>query len=221
MDASFRHPALEPSNGSFDWGELPWQIAYANSKGIQVYLTAEWAPQWANGATVNCSPATPNICPQPQDEGFTVTNSSYTYNFFYNLALQFNGSNTWEFPSTSGCVTGSGYNAATCNPLVEYFGTWNEPDGINNYNDKAYDGGNLGNYLNDFVTQYLQPAYAGVKAANPSAHVVAPDLGTGTSIRCGGFTPCGTWQTSWMQQLQTNFSTYYDIISIMRTRATM
>lgn len=57
---------LEPSNGSFDWGELPWQIAYANSKGIQVYLTAEWAPRWANGATINCSPATPNLCPPPR-----------------------------------------------------------------------------------------------------------------------------------------------------------
>jgi hypothetical protein len=167
---------LEPSNGSYNLGELPWQIAYAQSKGIQVYLTATWAPPWANGAQITCNPVSHGgaDCPQPQDEGATVLNSTYTYDFFYNLATQFNGSGGGY--TSSYCGTGSSYNADYCHPLVQYFGTWNEPDGMNNYNDKEYDPYNLGNYLNDFVNQFLQPAYNGIKAANPSAYELVEKL---------------------------------------------
>lgn len=208
---------LEPQQDSYNWGELPWQVWYAGQKGINIYFTATWAPQWANGAISTCPPYAGATQTGPgtsgggacqngyQDVGRTVTNSNYTYNFFYNLALQFNGSDT------SGCPSG---NVSTCHPLVQYFGVWNEPDGLNNYNDVYFDGGNLGNYLNDFVTQYLSPAYNAVKAANPSASVGAADLGTGSGVTCGGFGNCGGWQGSWMQPLSQFFSGSYDFITV-------
>jgi len=206
---------MEPSNGTFNWDYLPYQVWYAQQKGIKVIFTATWAPQWANGATSTCPPyagATqtgPGTSTLPQcahgygDVGRTVTSSSYTYNFFYHLALEFNGS------STTGCST----NASTCHPLVQYFGVWNEPNGMNNYNDTYYDPGDLGAYLNDFVNEYLAPAHNGVKAANASAYVMAPDIGTGGNT-CGGFSGCGTWQSSWMQSLNEYFSGDYDVITI-------
>lgn len=196
---------IEPQQNVYSWGEYPWQVSYANQKGIQVYFTATWAPQWANGATSTTPPYAGVNC---GDCGRTVLSSSYTYGFFYNLAEQFNGS------TTAGCAMGAGYNPATCRPLVQYFGVWNEPNLMNNYNDTYFDPYNLGNYLNDFVNQYMSPAYNAVKAANPSASVVAPELTTGGGNTCGGWSNCGTWQNSWMQPLNQYFNSVYDIISI-------
>ena len=118
---------------------------------MNVVFTAVYAPQWANGSTcTNCNPINNCSCTQTScngcDTGRTVTSSQYTYNFFYNMAKEFNGS----------CVSGCSTNATTCHPLVQYFGVWNEPDGLNNYWDKWFDS-DLGNYLNDFNTQYLFP----------------------------------------------------------------
>jgi len=212
---------LEPSNGSFTWGNLPYDVWYAQQKGMNVILTATWAPQWANGAISTCPPyagATqtgpgssnlPQCANGYQDVGRTVTNSSYTYNFFYNLALQFNGNG-----QTSGCNVNP-VNASLCHPLVQYYGVWNEPNGMNNFNDTYYDPNNLGNYLNDFVNQYLSPAHSAVHAANAAALLMAADLGTGGNT-CGGFqgNNCGTWQASWMQPLNQYFTSYYDVITI-------
>ncbi len=210
---------IEPSNGVFNWSnnaELPWQVWYAQQKGIQVYFTATWAPQWANGAVSTCPPfaganqtnAGSSTLPQCQngyqDVGRTVTNSQYTYNFFSALVTQFNGSNV------SGCPTN---NASTCHPLVQYFGVWNEPNGMNNYNDTYYDPGNLGNYLNDYVNQYLFPAHQAIKAANPSAYVVAPDISDDNST-CGGFSGSCSWNNSWIKPLTLYFSQYFDVISM-------
>jgi hypothetical protein len=194
---------IEASPGVFTWSnqaELPWQIWYAQQKGMQVYLTATWAPQWANGSTSTTPPWTGNCgtC------GYAVTNSSYTYNFFYALVTQFNGSNV------SGCPVD---DASNCHPLVQYFGAWNEPDNLNNYNDKNYDPHNLGNFLNDFVSQYLIPAYQATKAANPSAFVVAPELNTVSGQSCGGFSTNCKWDASWMAPLAAYYSNNYDIIS--------
>jgi hypothetical protein len=206
---------LEPSENNFDWGLLPWQVWYAQQHGINIYFTGVWAPQWANGAVSTCPPYTkahqydPNGVMGPdcqfgyRDVGRTVTNSNYTYTFFYNLALQFNGSDV------SGCPAS---NVSTCHPLVQYYGVWNEPNGLNNFNDTYFNPNNLGNYLNDFASQYLIPAHNGVKQANPSAFVVAPDIGTGSSA-CGGF-GCGSWDNSWMAPLAWYYSSYFDIISI-------
>jgi len=210
---------LEPQKDVFDWGELPWQIWYAQQNGIQVHLTATWAPQWANGAISTCPPyaganmwdrgtTTGSDCAYGyRDVGRTVTDRNYTQVFFYNLARQFDGSDV------SGCPA-SVYNASTCHPLVEYFGVWNEPNGLNNYNDTYFSPNNLGNYLNDFVTQYLFPAHDGVKSANPSAHVVAPELGTGSGTTCGGFSNCHGWNASWLQPLMQYFKSTFDVVSI-------
>src|SRR5262249_7823912 len=168
---------LEPQQDQFNWGILPWQVWYAQTKGMQVYFTMVWPPQWANGASSTTPPYVAGNC---GDCGRTVLNSNYTYGFFYNLAAQFNGS------TVSGCAADD-WN--TCHPLVQYYGVLNEPNNSNNYNDTYYDPGNSGNYLNDFVTQYLFPAYNGVKQANPSAYVVLGDLQEGT-VSCGGFFSC-------------------------------
>ncbi len=200
---------LEPTEGNFQWGELPYQIWYATSqKHMNVYLTATWAPSWANGATQTTYP--PYACSgqsQCQDVGRTVTSYNYTYNFFSALAREFNGS------SVSGCST----NASTCHPLVQYFGVWNEPNEAQNFDDQ-YFAQNPGDYLDDFVNQFLSPAYNGVKAGNPSAYVVAPELST-TNSSCGYWSEpsgysCGTWQASWMQPMAQYFSGSYDVISI-------
>ncbi len=213
---------IQPNAGTFDWGELPWQVWYAQQHGIQVYFTPTWAPQWANGATSTCPPYAganqydcggtcntppPNPCQYGyRDVGYSVRSYSYTYNFFYNLALQFNGSDV------SGCPTN---DASHCHPLVQYFGVWNEPDGMNNFNVANIESpSNYGNYLNDYAYYYLFPAHDGVKAANPAAYVVAPELGTGSSVSCGGFSNCPSFNDSWMKPIARYFSTSYDIVSI-------
>jgi hypothetical protein len=199
---------IQPTSTTYNWGTLPYAVWYAQQKGISIYFTATWAPQWANGYTcTNCNPISNCACNGNScgscDVGRTVTNSQYTYNFFYNLVSEFNGS------STTGCST----NASTCHPLVQYFGVWNEPDGLNNYWDNWFDS-NLANYLNDYVTQYLAPAHNAIKAANPSAYVVASEMSTGTSVRCGGYTGSCYWNTSWLQPLNQYFYSLYDVISV-------
>ena len=207
---------LEPTQNNYDWGVVPWQVWYANQKGLNVYFTATWAPQWANGATSVCPPyvdahqfdphgvTDPSCANGYQDVGRTVTDSSYTQSFFYNLALQFNGS------TVAGCPTST---VSTCHPLVQYFGVWNEPNGLNNFNDVYYNPSNLGAYGADFASQYLIPAHNGVKQANPSASIVALDLSTGASS-CGGFSNCGDWKSSWMTPFNMYYSSLYDVISI-------
>ena len=210
------HDIQPTQNGGYNWGSLPYAVWYAQQKGISIYFTAVWAPKWANGAISDCNPfsgANQNNkgtsvyaeCANGwQDVGRTVTNSSFTYNFFYNLVREFNGN------SNIGCAT----NEDTCHPLVQYFGVWNEPNGLNNYNDTYYNPNNLGNYLNDFVTQYLFPAKQAIVDANPTAYLIAPEVGTGNSITCGGFNGCSDWFSSWVHPLLKYFSTSFDIISI-------
>jgi hypothetical protein len=193
---------LEPQQNVFNWGILPWQVWYAQQHGINIYFTAVWPPQWANGATSTTAPYSGQNC---GDCGRTVTDSNFTQTFFYNLALQFNGSDV------SGCPAA---DPNTCHPLVQFFGVLNEPDYMNNYNDTYFNPNNLGNYLNDFMSQWAFPAYSGVKAANPSAYVVGPDLSTVDNTTCGGFSNCNGWDGSWMQPLSQYFSNAFDIISI-------
>lgn len=200
---------LEPQQNQFNWGILPWQVWYAQQRGINVYFTATWAPQWANGAASTTPPYAGGNC---GDCGRTVLNSNYTYTFFYNLASQFNGS------TTASCASGDPTN---CHPLVQYFGVWNEPNNANNYNDVYFDPNNPGNYLSDFVNQYLFPAYNGVKQANPSAFVVAPDLQQG-NVSCGNFSVYNgcNYISSWLQPLMQYFSSSFDIISVHSHQST-
>jgi len=106
------------------------------------------------------------------------------------------------------------YNPNLCHPLVQYFGVWNEPDGIQNFDDTNYAPNGLGGYVADFVSQYLSPAYNGVRQANASAYVLAPELGTGSSVKCGGFGGTCQWYSSWDQPLTQTYSTNIDVLTV-------
>lgn len=79
---------IEPQQNVYNWGELPWQVWYAQQKGINIYFTATWAPQWANGASSTIPPYVGGNC---GDCGRTVLSSDYTRGFF----------STWRRNSTA------------------------------------------------------------------------------------------------------------------------
>lgn len=196
---------FEPQLNTYSWGELPWQIAYAQKKGVNVYLTVTWPPNWANGAVSQNAPWSGNC----GDCGRTVLNSNNTWNFFYTLGIQFNGSNNY---TAAACQSGT-YNASGCHPLVQYVGLLRETNSINDYNDTYFDS-NSGNFLNDFCNQYLFPAHDGLKSANPSAYLVAPEVSASAPSSCGGFNISCNWLNSWLKPMMQYFYASFDVISI-------
>ncbi|MBX5494772.1 MAG: beta-galactosidase [Bryobacteraceae bacterium] len=198
---------IEPTQGQFNFDyQLDYMVEYARSKGMKVYITAIWAPAWARGSTcVDCSPLAFNNSPECLDAGYAVVNPDYTYNFFYTMAQHYRNKYPFDNP-------------------VKAYGVWNEPDHGCMYNAR-----NLsappGNYLNEFVMRYLFPAYNGIKAGDPNALVVGPELMEDESeVSCGTYnhnelgSRCD-WYDSWMKPLWNYFGGLFDVISLHLYRA--
>jgi hypothetical protein len=145
---------FDPSNpGSvgYDWSELDNAVRSATAHGLQVMFTVLGAPVWAEGAG-RPSNATPG----------SWKPSAGPYGAFAQaLATRYSGS--YSDPLSPGSPL----------PRVRYFEAWNEPN-LDKYLAPQWESGRATG-----ATLYrglVNSFYAGVKAAQPSADVIAGSL---------------------------------------------
>jgi hypothetical protein len=175
-----------------------WSPSNCSAGPYQVIFTHVWAPPWARGSTLDCSPLSGDAaqcCDSGRSVQDTVNGSGYPisstdtlFDYYYNFAQHFQG-------------------------RVRFYGIWNEPNNSCNF-DARNVSADPGSYLNDFVSRYLFMGWNGVHQADPSASVIAPELMYGNGS-CGGWFSCD-WRDSWLQPLAQYFSSSVDIIGLHR-----
>ncbi len=112
--------------------------------------------------------------------GNVIRNSNWYADFVYNEVTHFRG-------------------------RVQYFGAWNEPN-----DGHFFNGPRDSTYLNVFMATYALPAHEALKAANPDAKLVGPELSMGTGIPNGN----ARWDDAWLEPILKYFPGTFDVLSV-------
>jgi hypothetical protein len=141
--------AAQPGWPGYNWGRIDGAVRSANAHGLEIMFTANEAPRWAEGADKPASARVSTWKPDPVAFG----------EFGKALARRYSGG--FPDPETPGAKL----------PRVRFFEAWNEPNldyflSPQWHGDQLFAAGWYRNMLNSF--------YAGVKAGQPDAKVIAP-----------------------------------------------
>jgi len=157
---------LEPGRNQYNWGYMDNVVNAARARGLQIFATLAYSPNWASG--------TANIADPPQDP-------NDWYNFVYNVVRRYKSSvkhwGMWNEPNLDGFWTGeawqyrewilkNGYNAAkaadaSCvvlGPELAHMSGW--PDFMENV---MAEGG--ANYI-DIITHHCYKGDTGTEVFN-------------------------------------------------------
>ena len=173
--------------------QLEYITNYAQRLGMDVYFTANWPPQWANGAECADGPDCAPIIGEGHNltVGYAPTKPEYIEDLFHNLVTHF-AVNRKTFENDP-YESDRPYDRQL--RPVRYFGVWNEPNFRSNFNPCNVTGRSCvtnqeddTGYIEAFVKYYLEPARRGMNSALDISHtsreftkLVAPDL----ADRCG------------------------------------
>ncbi|MDP3963185.1 MAG: glycosyl hydrolase [bacterium] len=98
------------------------------------------------------------------------------------------------------------YNeAAHFKGRVRYYGVWNEPN-----DGHFFNGPRDGTYLNVFMATYVLGAREALRAADPEAKLVGPELSMGTGIPNSN----ADWADGWLEPMLKYFGRVFDVVSI-------
>jgi len=173
--------------------DLDYQVNRARSLGMNVYLNFMWTPPWANDSPEDCSPLDAGrICASGRwTVGYAIRNKYQLLDLAYLVASHFRG-------------------------RVSAYGVWNEPNLTNNFNlSNPREPIDEGQYLNVFADRYLFMVHNGVKAGDPTAQVVAPEVATNA---CGMPRSGCDWFRSWVEPMWMYFGGSFDVISFHEHR---
>lgn len=141
--------ATDPSSPGYHWEKLDAAIKTAAAHDLEVVLTTQHAPTWAEGPGRPAKAKIGGWEPDPVAYG----------KFAHALATRYSGS----FPDPS--------SPGTDLPRVRYFDSWNEPNLENFLSPQVRNGKRVGASI---YRELLNHFYAGVKEAQPSATVLGP-----------------------------------------------
>jgi hypothetical protein len=141
--------ATDPSSSGYRWEKLDAAVKTAAAHGLQVMLTTQHAPTWAEGQGRPAKTKLGGWEPDPVAYG----------EFAHALATRYSGS----FPDPS--------NPGSDLPRVRYFDSWNEPNLENFLSPQVRNGKRVGASI---YRKLLNHFYAGVKEAQPYATVIGP-----------------------------------------------
>lgn len=165
-----------PADPAYRWDRLDQAARLASAAGLQIGITIEYAPTWAEGPSRPRSAARGTWKPDPSEFGHLGRA----------LARRYDG--TFPDPKALGQSL----------PRVKYFQAWNEPNLSHHYTPQwvaARRG--FRQYSPSGYRALLNAFYDGVKASQPDAKVVAAGLGPfGDPISNGQrIPPAAFWRT--------------------------
>ena len=140
-----------PASPGYDWTKLDAAVRSAVAHGLRVMFTVSSAPAWAEGPSR----------PAGAYRGAWKPDAAAFGAFGQALAARYSGS----FPDP--------LQPGSTLPQVQYFETWNEPN-LDNYLSPQWEGTRL--VGPGLYRELLNGFYAGVKAAQPGATVIAGSL---------------------------------------------
>ena len=173
-------PGTRSGIHAYDWSAVDNAVKLARSRGLNVALQLTKGPDWVTGAPAGCG----GDLGESNDDCGRITNARKDLfkraweDLCFNAALRYS-------------------------PDVQHFVLWNEPNLRPNFNPEGpYD-----NVVNEYWRLIAQPGRSGIKAANPGARVVGPEISTLNSF-------WGNWRDNGVDPLLRFFGSAFDVFSV-------
>jgi hypothetical protein len=159
-----------PDNPCYDWSHVDGLVSQANARGIQVLLSVQQSPTWANGSV----------------NPYAIPNATGA---FQTWVAQFAAFHT---------AAATRYSAGSAHGFVKYWTVYNEPNSGYYWGGRRSGEANVGWQGKPdpkrYALLYARTAVA-IKTASPSAKVAPGPTGpTGGSSKVGGMQPLKFWR---------------------------